>query len=314
MRHVVSFKDWTEKELLAILDLAERVKKNPQEFRTALENQTLLMLFQKTSTRTRVSFEAGMTELGGHAIYLDWRSSNIPITDLKIETRYLSRNCSFLMARLLKHADMVAMAESATVPVINGLDDRFHPTQCLSDFFTIREKAGKLKGVKLAYVGIQNNVSNSLVTLGCKLGVDVTLVTPLVNEASRDEELMKWAKATGHLRETTDLKAAVKDADVVYTDTWLDMEFFSDSKYAGEKQKREKTMLPYQISRANMASSKARIMHDLPVHFGYEMEQEIFDDPRSIILDQGENLRHARKAILLTLFEGKAKEEKRKIW
>jgi ornithine carbamoyltransferase len=218
------------------------------------------------------------------------------------------------MARLLHHADMLAMAESATVPVINGLDDRFHPTQCLSDFFTIREKAGKLKGVKLVYVGIHNNVANSLVTLGCKLGVNVTLVTPMVNEPSYDEELMKWAKATGHLRHSNDLRAEVADADFVYTDTWLDMEFFADKKYEAEKLKREKLMLPYQINRKNMAGSKARIMHDLPVHFGYEMEKEIFDDARSIILDQGENLRHVRKAILLTLFEGKTREEKRKIW
>ncbi len=303
MKHVVTFREWESAEILRIIDLAAQVKATPQAYAHRLDGETLILLFQKTSTRTRVSFEVGMAELGGTAVYLDWRTTNIPITDLQYETRYLSRNCAALMARLLHHADMRAMAEVATVPVINGLDDMYHPTQALSDYFTLREKWGGFEGRKLVYVGVHNNVANSLLAIGPRLGVEVCLVTPLVNDASLDRSLLDEAAATGLYRSSDDIRGEIADADAVYVDTWVDMEFFTDPAYEEKRTQRERAMMPFQLKRELMEGSDALILHDMPIHPGYEIEPELVDDPRSIIFDQAENLRHARKALLLTLLE-----------
>lgn len=301
MRHVVSFRDWSARELNDLIDLGLAVKREPQRFSKSLEGKSLLMVFQKTSTRTRVSFEVGITELGGHAVYLDWRSTNIPISDLGFETEYLSRNCSFLMARMLHHEDLMTMVKASSVPVINGLDDHYHPTQVLSDYMTIKEKRGSLKGARIMYIGMLNNVSNSLVAIGCKLGVDVFLATPLTNQPSYEPELLDWAKNTGYLHNVTDPKTIVEDVDAVYVDTWVDMEFFTDPSYLEEKKKRLATMMPYTLSAKLMGHSKAMIMHDMPIHPGYEIQADLVHDPRSIIFVQAENLRHSRKALLVTL-------------
>ncbi len=309
MKHVVTFREWEPSELLELIDLSVRVKEAPRADAHRLAGDTLIMLFQKTSTRTRVSFEVGMAELGGTAVYLDWRTTNIPITDLQYETRYLSRNCAAIMARLLHHADMRAMAEVASVPVINGLDDMYHPTQVLSDFFTLREKWGILEGRKLVYVGVHNNVANSLLVIGPKLGVEVCLVTPLVNEASLDESLLDEASATGLYRSSDDLRGEILKTDAVYVDTWVDMEFYADPAYEEERTRRERVMIPFKLTRELMKGSDALILHDMPIHPGFEIEPELVDDPRSVIFDQAENLRHARKAILLTLVEPNGRKQ-----
>jgi len=259
------------------------------------------MIFQKTSTRTRVSFEVAMTQLGGHAIYLDWRTTNFTLADIRDETKYLSRNVDCVMARLLRHDDLKAMAEASNVPVINGCDEKYHPCQAIADLMTIKEKKGKLKDVKLVYVGVHNNVCNSLIEACTMLGTEIITVTPKVHEPAFDEELVQKAKQTGLYKNTLNVKEAVREADIVYTDTWVDMELFLDPKFKEEKEKRIKLMMPYQLNSALLKESEAFIMHDMPIHRGYEISEEMIDHPRSIIFDKSENRLHTAKAILLTL-------------
>lgn len=228
VKHLLNFKNWSGEELRDLLDLAVKIKQNQPQYWKMLDHMTLGMIFQKTSTRTRISFEAAMTQLGGHAIYLDWRSTNLVLAELKDEIRYLARNVDIIMARVLTFEQIREMADFSRVPVINGCDNTYHPTQALADFLTILEHQGRLEGVQLVYVGIHNNVANSLVEGGTKLGMKVTTVTPEFNEAGRDQELLNEAFKTGLFQQTQDLKAAVAGADVVYTDTWVDMEYFLD--------------------------------------------------------------------------------------
>jgi ornithine carbamoyltransferase len=166
---------------------------------------------------------------------------------------------------------------------------------------TIKEKKGTLKGVKLTYIGVHNNVCNSLIEGCTKTGVELTTVTPIVNEPACDEELLDSAKKTGLWKTTLDAEEAVADADFVYTDTWIDMEFFTDPKFAAEKEKRLKLMMPYQINKELLKSSNAYIMHDMPVHRGYEISRDVIEDPRSVIYEQSENRLYSAKAILLKL-------------
>jgi len=261
------------------------------------------MIFQKTSTRTRVSFEVAMTQLGGHAVYLDWRTTNFILADIRDETRYLSRNVDCMMARLLRNVDLKAMAEASRVPVINGCAEKYHPCQAISDLMTIKEKKRSLKGLKLTYVGIHNNVCNSLIEGCTKMGMGITTVVPLVNEPSLDKKLIERAKQTGLYKNTLDVKEAVKESDVVYTDTWVDMEFFLNPKFKEEKEKRIKLMKPYQINGALLKGSDALIMHDMPIHRGYEISEDAIESPNSIIYDQSENRLHSSKGILLKLLE-----------
>jgi ornithine carbamoyltransferase len=301
MLHLLALKDWTIPQIEETIDKSIEIKRNPTKYRTALEDKSLAMIFQKTSTRTRISFEVAMAQLGGHALYVDWRTTNLVLADIRDETRYMSRNVDCIMARLLRHADLVAMAEVSQVPVINGCDEKYHPCQAVADLMTVKEKKGKLKGLKLVYIGVHNNVCNSLI-VGCtRTGVKITTVTPVVNEVAVDKELIATARKTGLYETTLDVKNAVKDADVVYTDTWVDMEFFLDPKFKEEKEKRIKLMLPYQINKRLMRGSDALIMHDMPIHRGYEISDDIIDYPNSIIFDQSENRLHTAKAILLKL-------------
>ena len=303
--HLINFKDWSGKELRAVLDLAVKVKQNQPKYWNALDHLTLGMIFQKTSTRTRVSFEVAMTQLGGHAIFLDWRSTNLVLAELKDEIRYLDRNVDAIMARVLTFEQVQEMAQYSRVPVINGCDNRYHPTQALADFQTILEHKGHLEGINLLYVGIHNNVANSLVEGGTKLGMKITTVTPESNPASLDQALLDDASKTGLYEQTLDLKTAVTKADVVYTDTWVDMEFFEDPKFAEEKKRRIEKMLPYQLNEDLLKGTKALIMHDMPIHPGYEITRWAIEHPNAIIFDQAENRLHAEKAALLTLL-GKA--------
>ena len=288
---------------MEIIDKAIEVKHNPEKYRTALDGKSLAMIFQKTSTRTRVSFEVAMTQLGGHALYIDWRTTNFTIADVYDEIQYLSRNVDCIMARLLRNADLQVMAKASRVPVINGCDEKYHPSQAIADLMTMKEKRKTLKGLKLVYVGIHNNVCNSLIEGCTKTGVQITTVTPIFNEPSRDEELLENAKKTGLWKTTTDVKEAVKDADFVYTDTWVDMEFFQDPKFAAEKEKRIKLMMPFQINKELLEGSNAYIMHDMPIHRGYEISADIIESPKSIIYEQSENRLYSAKAILLKLLE-----------
>ncbi len=301
-KHLIDWKFWDDAEIREVLALARRVKRQRWEFQGHMQGRTLVMVFQKTSTRTRVSFEAGMTELGGHAINLDWRASNFTLSDIRSETRYLSRNSAFIMARLKEHADVLDMAAGATVPVINGCCNLYHPCQAFADMLTIAEdRDGDPRGTRLTYVGAYNNVVNSLVSISAALGVELTLVCPIRDAAFVDEESRCRLLDLGLLTETLDAKAAVAGADYVYTDTWVDMEYFNDAAYAEEKERRCALMLPYQLNVDLLAGSEAKVMHDMPMHLGYEITEELAESERSIIYDQAENRLDAQKAILLTL-------------
>jgi ornithine carbamoyltransferase len=299
--HLINFKELSGQELNALVDLGVEVKHNPKKYRKAFEGKSAALIFQKTSTRTRVAFEVAMTQLGGHALFIDWRTTNFTLADISDEVRYLSRNVDCIMARLLYNADLMKMADASRVPVINGCDEKYHPTQALADLITIKEKKGKLKGAKLVYIGVHNNVCNSLIEGCTKTGVKLTTVTPIFNEVARDEDLLAEAKKTGLWQSTLDAKKAVKDADFVYTDTWIDMEFFTDPKFAAEKEKRIKLMMPYQINAELLKGSDAYIMHDMPIHRGYEISAEAIENPKAVIYEQAENRLYSAKAIMLKL-------------
>jgi len=299
--HLINFKELSGQELDALVDLGVEVKHNPKKYRKAFEGKSAALIFQKTSTRTRVAFEVAMTQLGGHGLFIDWRTTNFTLADISDEVRYLSRNVDCIMARLLFDADLLKMADASRVPVINGCDEKYHPTQALADLITIKEKKGTLKGAKLVYIGVHNNVCNSLIEGCTKTGAKLTTVTPIFNEAARDDKLLAEAKKTGLWQSTLDAKKAVKDADFVYTDTWIDMEFFTDPKFAAEKEKRIKLMMPYQINAELLKGSDAYIMHDMPIHRGYEISAEAIENPKSVIYEQAENRLYSAKAILLKL-------------
>jgi ornithine carbamoyltransferase len=299
--HLTNFKELSAGQLNAFVDLGIEVKRNPEKYRKALDAKSLALVFQKTSTRTRVAFEVAMAQLGGHALYIDWRTTNFTLADIYDETQYLSRNLDCIMARLLRNADLQRMAEASRVPVINGCDEKYHPSQAIADLITIKERKGMLKGVKLAFIGIHNNVCNSLIEGCTKTGVKLTTVTPIINEHARDDALMEAAKKTGLWQTILDAKEAVADADFVYTDTWIDMEFFTDPKFAAEKEKRLKLMMPYQVNKALMRGSSAQVMHDMPIHREYEISADIIEDKRSVIYEQAENRLYSAKAILLKL-------------
>ncbi len=301
--HMINFKELSSQDLNALVDLGIETKHNPKKFRKAFDGKSSALIFQKTSTRTRVSFEVAATQLGGHALFIDWRTTNFMMADIGDEIRYLSRNVDMIMARLLYDSDLLKMAAASRVPVINGCDDKYHPSEIIGDLITVKEKMGILKGVKLVYIGVHNNVCNSLIEGCTKTGVKLTTVTPFFNEAARDDELLSEAKKTGLWQSTLDAKKAVGDADFVYTDTWIDMEFFTDPKYAAEKEKRIKLMMPYQINAELLKGSSASIMHDMPIHRGYEISPEAIDSPKSVIFEQSENRLHSAKAIMLTLLK-----------
>ncbi|MDA0746476.1 MAG: ornithine carbamoyltransferase [bacterium] len=301
---LITLKTWTPEDILATIQAGLEMKTHPERFEEALRGQTLAMLFQKTSTRTRCSFEVGMTQLGGHAMYLDWRATNFQLADLKDEARVLSRYADGIMARMLHHEDLRKLAIGAEVPIINGCCDRYHPCQALGDLMTIQEVRGKLEGTHLVYVGVRNNVCNSLI-VGCtKAGVRITVVTPETNGPSEDLELIEAARETGLFEETLDLEAAVADADFLYTDTWIDMEFFLDSTHEEEKKRRIEVFMPYQINSALLKKTQALVMHCLPAHKEYEVTGEVMDGPRCVAVDQAENRLHIQKAILMQLMGG----------
>jgi ornithine carbamoyltransferase len=301
--HLISFEEFTGKQLMEVVAKGVDVKRNPMKYRGLLDGKSLALIFQKTSTRTRVSFEVAMTKLGGHGLFIDWRTTNFALANIEDETRYLSRNVDCIMARLLRNTDLQLMAKASQVPIINGCDEKYHPSQAIADLMTIREKRGALKGAKLAYIGIHNNVCNSLIEGCTKTGVIITTVTPIINEPSRDNQLLEDAKKTGLWKTTLNLTDAVEDADFIYTDTWVDMEFFTNSKFEAEKEKRIKLMIPFQVNKELLKNTNAYIMHDMPMHRGYEITVDAIESPKSIIYQQSENRLYSAEAILLTLLE-----------
>jgi ornithine carbamoyltransferase len=179
--HLLNFKELSGEQINGFVDLGIEVKGNSKKYKKTLDAKSLALIFQKTSTRTRVAFEVAMTQLGGHALYIDWRTTNLTLADIYDEMRYLSRNVDCIMARLLRNADLQRIMDASLVPVINGCDEKYHPSQAIADLITIKERKGKLEGVKITYIGVHNNVCNSLIEGCTKTGVELTTLTPIIN-------------------------------------------------------------------------------------------------------------------------------------
>lgn len=312
MRHLISLKEQSREDILTILNFAQKLKtkRNALEYIDLLRNKTLIMLFQKTSTRTRLSFEAGMTELGGHAIFLDSRTSQFSLTDFGDEIRAVMRYGAVLMFRAIKAADVIKAASYNQIPVIDACSEKYHPAQALGDILTMIEHSSGLENIKkITWLGIENNVSNTLMLACAKLGIQSVIVAPDVNKPSIDPELNAMTEATGLVRRTLNLEEALRDANYVHTDTWMDMEFFKNGKvlpeFETEYKKRIETFMPYQLN-AQLIDTyvpRARIMHCMPCHIGYEISRDAVDHKNSIIFDQAENRMHAQKAMILWLLE-----------
>jgi ornithine carbamoyltransferase len=300
-RHLITIHDLSDAEVLEILDLSTDIKAHPEAYRTRLAGKTLAMIFQKESTRTRVSFEVGMYQLGGHALFLSSRDIQMRRGETISDTaRVLSRYVDGIMIRTFDHQDVVDLARFGSVPVINGLDDLVHPCQALADYFTIREHKGRLAGLKLAYVGDGNNVAHSLIFGGVKLGVNVTVGCP--EGYAPDPKVLERAAPDARRRGVTievvhDPMEAVRGADVIYTDVWVSM---------GQDAQREtklEALAPYQVNAVLFAAANpdALFMHCLPAHRGEEVTDDVADHPRSVIFDQAENRLHVQKAIMALL-------------
>ena len=304
MKHLISLKDWSAEAIQDVLDLAVQVKAAPEHYCDALKFKTLLMIFEKPSLRTRLSFEIGMTQLGGHAIYYNMSTSPMSGGKETIEDsiKVMSRMCDMVMARLFKHEDIQEMAAHATIPVINALTDDSHPCQILADLQTIQEKKGALKGLKLAYLGDgYNNVTHSLMRGCTKLGMHISVGSPEEQMPAVEvtQTCAQFAQESGcELLVTDDPVAAVQEADVVYTDSWMSYHIPKD-----EEETRVKLFTPYQVNTALMKHAKpdAIFMNCLPAIRGYEQTAEVIDGPQSVVFDEAENRLHAQKAVMLTL-------------
>jgi len=303
MKHLISINDLRLEEIEKIFSVAEKLKK---ELKGGIEHhllkgKTLGMIFSKSSTRTRVSFEAGMYQLGGYSLFLNSNDIQIgrgePIYDT---AQVLSRYIDGIMIRTYAHSDVEDLAKYGTIPVINGLTDLMHPCQALADLFTVYEHKGSLKGLKLAYVGDGNNVANSLLHGCSKVGMNIAVAVPKGYECDEGifSEAKEEAKLTGsEIILTEDPTEAVNNADVVYTDTWVSM------GQEAEKEQRVKTFLPYQVNAKLMQNAKADaiFLHCLPAYRGCEVTEEIIDGPQSVVFDEAENRLHVQKAIMAML-------------
>lgn len=303
MKDIISIEFLDTQEIFEILDLTVKVKADRAGYADALKGKSIGLVFQKPSNRTRVSFEIGMVQLGGNAIYLGPDEIDMGGREsVKDVACVLSRYLDGLIARTYKHDDIKELALYAAVPVINGLSDRAHPCQALADIFTIREKLGTFKGAKLAYVGDGNNVLNSLMLAAAKVGLDMKVASPKGYEPSK--ELVgiakRFAKASGAKIEiSNDPAAMVKDADIIYTDVWVSM---GQEKDTGSRMKAFKS---FQVNDALMKHAKkdCLIMHCLPAHRSQEITDSVIDSKNSIVYDQAENRMHVQKAILLKLLK-----------
>ena len=302
-KNLVSINDLSREEVTQILETAEIIKLRhySREEQHILKGKILGMIFQKPSLRTRVSFETGMIQLGGQAIYLG--PSDIKLGEreaTKDIAQVLSRYVSGIMARTFSHEIMLELAKYSSVPVINGLSNLLHPCQVLGDLLTIKEKKGRLSNLKLAYIGDGNNVAHSLLFGAVKVGMDIVLAVPpgyepkeeIVNLAKEDAK-----KINSRIEIIHDSKEAVDGADAIYTDVWTSMGFEKESEI------RKDVFKPYQINQdlVNRAKDDVIILHCLPAHRGEEITDEVIDGPHSVVIDQAENRLHAQKGVLVLL-------------
>lgn len=304
--HFLSIADWTSPKLEEFLRLAGSMKEYPEQYVHSLEGRVLLMMFQKPSLRTRVSFESAMVRLGGHAIAYDLAGSpwghgrETPADTARSASRYVDG----IMARLFSHEDLLSLASHSSVPVINGLTDLEHPCQALGDVMTLQEEFGRLRGLRLAYVGdANNNVTHSLLDACSKIGIHLTIGCPPGLEFEPAPDILararKFAAVNGARVEVVhDARTAVAGADAVYTDTWMSYHIPSE-----RRELRENALLPFRVTSALMrlARPDARFMHCLPAWRGKELDAEVIDGPRSIVFSQAENRLHTEKALLLSL-------------
>ena len=296
MKHLLKLSDLSEKEIIEILNLADQLKyekKNGIKHHL-LKGKTLGLIFEKSSTRTRVSFEVGMYDLGGNALFLSSRDLQIgrgePVQDT---ARVLSRYLDGIMIRTFAQSEVEDLAKYGSIPIINGLTDYCHPCQVLADLMTIREHKGVLAGRKMCYIGDGNNMTNSII-VGCiKMGMEVSVACPKGYEP--DADIMAWAKENGKFTCTEDVFEAAKDADVLYTDVWASM------GQEAEAEERKKIFKGYQINSDVMAvaNADAMVMHCLPAHRGEEITEDVLEAHADEIFDEAENRLHAQKAVLV---------------
>ena len=300
MKHLLKLGDLTTAEIISILDLADTLKKENKEgiAHHHLKGKTLGMIFTKSSTRTRVSFEVGMYQLGGNALFLSGNDLQIgrgePIEDT---ARVLSRFLDGIMIRTFKQDDVEKLAEYGSIPIVNGLTDYCHPCQVLADLQTIREFKGALNGLKLAFIGDGNNMANSLI-VGCiKVGMSVSIACP--NGYEPDAEIVKWGYNQGKLEITDSPLKAAENADVIYTDVWASM------GQEGEADIRQKAFEGFQVNDVLMSKAKAdaMVLHCLPAHRGEEITAEVLEAHANEIFEEAENRLHAQKAVLVTLMK-----------
>lgn len=302
-KDLISIECLEPKEISDILDLTAKVKADRFKYADSLKGKSIGLIFQKPSNRTRVSFEIAMNQLGGNAMYLGPGEIDMGVREpVKDVACVLSRYLDGMVARTYKHDDVKELARFATIPVINGLSNRAHPCQALSDIFTIKEKFGTLKGITLSYVGDGNNVLNSLMCAAAKVGLDMKIATPKGYEPPKDLVSMvkKFAAGSGaKITFSNDPAAAASGADVIYTDVWVSMGQEKDTK------KRLKAFKDFQINDKLMKNTKkgCLVMHCLPAHRGQEITDSVIDSKNSIVYDQAENRMHVEKAILLRLLK-----------
>ncbi len=296
----MSWTDWSTDEIRGLLRIGARVKKNPGVWRAALAGQSLAMIFEKSSTRTRISFEVGVSQLGGTALFLSSKDLQLGRGETIEDTaQVLGRYVDGIMARVYAHSTLEGLTVGP-VPVINGLSDKSHPCQALADLLTIQEHFGRLEGLTFTYVGDgNNNMCHSLINACAKVGVAIRVGAP--EGYAPDPEVVAAARAIGgEVLVTTDPAEAVAGVDVVYTDVWTSMGM------EAEEEARHKIFQPYQVNEAlfDQASAAAIFMHCLPAHRGTEVTDGVVDHERSVVFDQAENRLHAQKAIMLHLMGG----------
>jgi ornithine carbamoyltransferase len=306
-KHLLSLRDFARPDIAEIFELTDKVKASPAAYASALKGKTLAMIFQKPSTRTRVSFEVGMYQLGGTALYLGASDIQLNRGETVADTaQVLSRFVDGIMARVFAHQDLLDLAKHGTVPVINGLSDLLHPCQALADYYTLRERRGNLEGLKVAYVGDGNNVCHELMFGAVKLGLSMSVASPegydpnplIVKSAAR--EAQKTGTPPAVL--TRDPMEAVGGADLVYTDVWTSM------GQEGESDARLAAFQGYTVTPEMMAAAgpEAVFMHCLPAHRGEEVAAEVIDGPQSVVFDEAENRLHVQKAAMILLLGGEA--------
>lgn len=301
-KHLISLKDYSRDDIEEIFALAEKMKADPASYKQALMGKTLAMIFQKPSTRTRVSFEVGMFQLGGLAVVLNHDEIHLSVGESVADTaRVLSTFADGIMARVFAHQDVLDLAKFGSRPVINGLSDLLHPCQALADFFTLREKFGSLSGLKLAYVGDGNNVCHELMIGAARLGVEMVIATPkgfepnplITKSTARDAQKAGTVPA----KLVNDPAAAVDGARVVYTDVWTSM------GQEGQEESRKAAFAGFTVDAElmSMAAGDAVFMHCLPAHRGLEVTDDVMDGPQSVVFQQAGNRLHAQKAALTLL-------------